>query len=269
MTHATTLHDTISASPQDENTLRLLALKAEGMTGADIERLVREARQLARQQNRQVSWQDLEQLIGQGQPTLTSAERWLRAVHEAGHAVLHHVANFGDAIRLSIEGSTGPAFHLQLNRPMLSQTDYVALLAILLAGRAAEELMLGEITVGSGGSTHSDLARATDIAMQMESTRGFAWHRPLLYRESGKALKVEQEDSAFADRVNHRLERSFEIALYALKENKHMHEVLAEELYQRGVLEGHQVKAIIAEAASVQEEQTDEETKDSEAQPQV
>lgn len=255
MTQASTLHERRSTASQVNTELRMLALKADGLTGADIERLVREARQTARRQNRPVTWQDLDQAMRQETPVRTPVERWLRAVHEAGHAVLNYALAFGDPIRLSIEGGTGAAFYFQRDRPMLYEDDYETRLAIRLAGRAAEKLIFGVISTGSAGAEHSDLGQATELAIGLESILGFSEHKPLLYRTLSNALGVDDEDSAFAARVNQRLERAYEIATYGINLNRPLHQALAEAVYQHGILEGHQVTALIGKVIAEQHQQ--------------
>jgi cell division protease FtsH len=64
--------------------LKTLARKAQGLTGADIERWVREARQKARREGRKLAYGDLESLLAGAKPARSTALRMRIAVHEAG-----------------------------------------------------------------------------------------------------------------------------------------------------------------------------------------
>lgn len=215
---------------------------------------------MARRQQRSMTWQDLDHAICQDRPIRMPAERWLLAVHEAGHAVLQYAMAFGEPLRLSIEGGIGASFHFQLDRPMLYEDDYDIQLAIIMAGRVAEKLILGVISTGSAGAEHSDLGQATALAIRLESSLGFSECKPLLYRTPTSALRVDDEDSAFAERVHQRLVHAAEIATYCMTLYRPLHQALAEAVYQHGILEGHQVTALIAKVTAELSLQRQEET---------
>src|ERR1700754_3910447 len=82
--------------------LRTLARKAQGLTGADIERLVREARQKARRQQRPLSYDDLESLLIGARPERSLLLRLRMAVHEAGHSVSRILLGFGTITEITI-----------------------------------------------------------------------------------------------------------------------------------------------------------------------
>ena len=81
--------------------LRRMARRALGYSGADIERLVREARQKARREQRALTYADLDQLLSASRPTISPQKRRRIAVHEAGHVL---ALGFGPG--LTIEGVT-------------------------------------------------------------------------------------------------------------------------------------------------------------------
>jgi hypothetical protein len=75
------------AAPDLNPALQQLALAAAGKTGADIERLIREARQKARREKRQLTYTDIHEALTAGQTTMPPELVWRIAVHEAGHAL--------------------------------------------------------------------------------------------------------------------------------------------------------------------------------------
>lgn len=75
--------------------LRRLATRAMGLTGADIERIVREARLKARRSKRAIRYEDIEDGIRGHRPPVPHNLRWRYAFHEAGHAVVHYGLDLG------------------------------------------------------------------------------------------------------------------------------------------------------------------------------
>jgi cell division protease FtsH len=71
--------------------LKRLATRAIGLTGADIERIVGQASLKARREKRPLRFEDLEAGVRMDRPAMPYDLRWRFAVHEAGHAIVHHV----------------------------------------------------------------------------------------------------------------------------------------------------------------------------------
>lgn len=175
---------------QDENetaeehvVIRSLALKAVGLTGADIERLIREARQTARRQKRSLVYDDIKARLGAGKPERSDAFRWRRAVHEAGHAVARHHLGLGTVELVTINGASGQSYvdgNIDIDSEDMEDA-LTARIVSMLAGRAAEETLLGKPGLGSGGSEQSDLAKATGIALALETIFGTSTKHPLLH----------------------------------------------------------------------------------------
>lgn len=76
--------------------LQRLALLATGKTGADIERLIREARQRARREQRPITWSDLEAALLSERRQKTPENRYRIAVHEVGHALAYTMLGIGE-----------------------------------------------------------------------------------------------------------------------------------------------------------------------------
>lgn len=140
---------------------------ARDASGADCAKWVRTARRLARKEHRALAVGDLDAVIQKERPLLPESLRWRAAVHEAGHALVAH-EYFPDHIHeVSIQPVKG-AFGATVLRPppLMTLSDLEAQIQYHLAGRVAEMLILGEVSVGAGGSINSDLARATTLAHQ-------------------------------------------------------------------------------------------------------
>jgi cell division protease FtsH len=152
----------------------------QGMAGADLARMVRDAKKLARRADRTVSLDDLMSEL----PPLIPVEgdfRHMVAVHEVGHALVGIAVNIGTFDCLSISKQLNPRFAVQSGgqaqfyMPALRKRDAQRCLdeiCFRLGGIAAERLMFGNHSDGAGIGPTSDLAVATDLALQMETQMG-------------------------------------------------------------------------------------------------
>jgi ATP-dependent Zn protease len=135
---------------------------AFGATGAHVVGWVRAARRTARNARRPMQMSDLVDVIA---PADDRGGKLLErvAIHEAGHAVACHVLGLGNVLSVSIvaQGNSGgmTVSDFDGHVPTLPLLEQVV--QQMLAGRAAEEIVLGQAGTGSGGSASSDLARAT------------------------------------------------------------------------------------------------------------
>lgn len=232
-----------NTSPSDalvHDVLRRLALKANGLTGADIERLVREARQKARREKRTLEWCDLEATLTVAKPEKPESLRWRMALHESGHAVARLVLKLGRVTLVTIDGRDGGGM-VEGDQPAVEEETEEraeALLLVRLAGRAAEQELLGSVTAGSGGTSSSDLAGATELATAMEMSLGFSRNAPLLYRATDDTASLLIYHPDIASRVNARLEAAYAKACDLIRRNREAIETLARELMDHNTLEG-------------------------------
>lgn len=231
--------------------LRILALKARGMSGADIERLIREARQKARRARRQLVFSDVFDLLAAARPERSRALRWCMAVHEAGHAVARLVLDLG---RITSIGIDGPAGGYTQGKTATTETETEAvfngLIAVSLAGRAAEEELLGCVSAGAGGSPDSDMGKATTLALAMETELGFGETWPLLYRHADNQTTLLAYNPLLAEEVNARLEAAYARARDLISRNKDAVRFLANALMRHDTLEGEILVVVLREVRS-------------------
>ncbi|WP_181182127.1 MULTISPECIES: ATP-dependent Zn protease [unclassified Mesorhizobium] len=222
------------------------------MTGADLERAVREARQKARRAGRSLNHSDLEKLLAGARPARSPSMRRRIAVHESGHALARIAWNFGIVTLITIEDRDGMGF-VESHRDhetIDTQEQCFALLQVLLAGHAAETVIYGAALSGSGGSERSDLARATHLAYLTEASIGFGSTTPLLYRDAADMHAALRFDPELAARVNARLEAAHAAACGLVSRNQEALQHLAEALVRHGTLEGAELAAVLAEVRS-------------------
>lgn len=234
-----------------------IAGRLEGHSGADIEKLLRDARRAARKEKRDLQRDDL---VSRLPDRIVFSQEDLRriAVHEAGHAIVQAKVGDGEILRLKIEpelvtqGTKGEVGYLEVRKSALksrTRRDYEAQLTVHLAGLAAEELVFGEIADGGGGSMGSDLASATQIATEMEASLGFGDSLVHLVPNGSKQVReVLLTDHALRRRVEATLDKAYEDARQILEENEPAHQALVDALMQRNELEGRAVLEIISGA---------------------
>jgi cell division protease FtsH len=129
----------------------------------------------------------------------------------------------------------------------MTEARLTAVLIGVLAGRAAEEVMLEAVSVNSGGADHSDLALATRLALDMETVLGLGGRWPLIHRKLGEVAATLAADPELAARINERLERAYEAARTIVREQEAVIDFLAEQLFEAGTLDGPELDAVLTE----------------------
>jgi len=163
--------------------IKVVAARTAGFAGADLANLVNEAALLAaRNDKTAVDMKDFESAIDrlvaglEKKRVMSTKEREIVAYHESGHAIVASVLPGLDPVhKISIVqrgfGALGYTMQLPLeDRYLMTRGDLLSQLAVLLAGRTAEEIALGEISTGA----QNDLQRATDIARAMVTEFGMS-----------------------------------------------------------------------------------------------
>jgi ATP-dependent Zn protease len=226
------------------------ALMAAGSTGADCERFVRGARRLAREAGRSMMVSDLLDEI-RGQDDRSEQELWRIAVHEAGHAVASCTLQPDTltAVTLRSDGNlAGAALSKAAAGAYLASTLNLDLVT-LLAGRAAEEVILGSPSSGSGGTMMSDLAQATTLAATGAAAYGFDGAAGLLWSglpEPHTLQKMLAKDPTLGARAGVALDNAYTQALTLVKERRKVVEALADALLEKRALDGIEVALIVA-----------------------
>ncbi|KQZ87239.1 hypothetical protein ASD64_07315 [Mesorhizobium sp. Root157] len=234
-----------SDAPAIERVLRSLARKAGGMTGADISEVVQNARRMARRQKRAVTYDDIESLLtGTKQPRSMPLLNRM-AVHEAGHAIARLYFQLGPIIEITIEARDGGYVLGAFSQDEQTEELLTVFLIAHLAGRAAEEEILGSATSNSGGSEQSDLALATSLALDMETVLGFSRKWPLLYRKPTSGVAILGTDLELAQRVHARLASAHKAARDIVRKQKTALQFLANILLAEETLEGPDLDAVV------------------------
>ncbi len=252
-----------------------IAQATAGFAGADLANLVNEAALLAARVRRtSVEQGDLNEAIERVVAGLEKKSRVLQpdekkvvAYHEVGHAIVGHLMPGGSKVaKISIvpRGMSALGYTLQLpteERFLNSKEDLEGQIATLLGGRSAEEVVFGAITTGAA----NDLQRATDIAEQMVGTFGMSSTLgPLAYDKQGGSRflggannprrAVSDTTAQAIDReVRSLVDRAHDRALSILHHNRDLLERIAQEILDKEVIEGDELKGLLAESVMPEE----------------
>ena len=163
--------------------LNTVARSTPGFSGADLENLINEAAiRAARESHTKISMNDIEfakdkVIMGSERKSLVinDHERKVTAYHEAGHALVAKLTPGTDPVHKVTIIPRGMALGLTMQIPiedkyMMSRDYLLKTINILLAGRAAEEIIFNERTTGAG----NDLERASEIARKMVTEWGMS-----------------------------------------------------------------------------------------------
>ena len=178
--------------------LEKIAKATAGYSGADLENLMNEAAIYAARQNHiEITRQDIEDanikvMLGVAKPSrvLSEQEKRITAYHEAGHAVAAKVVDKTSIVhKISIvpRGRAG-GFTMYLpeeDKMYMPKAEMLNKIIVLLAGRVAEQLVIGDISTGAS----DDLKRATSLARQMVMQYGMSDAiGPIAYDEGGEVF---------------------------------------------------------------------------------
>ena len=229
---------------QDED-LSLIAKLGVGATGADVTGWIKAARSTARQNNRPMQLQDL---FDQAAPPETRSQQHVRrvAVHEASHAIVSHfLGGVVESVTIvgRVPGEGGSMTSSSSSSDALCREDMLNSVTVLLAGRAGEEVVLGNVSAGAGGGENSDLALATYRLAIMRTSLGLGDH--LLHRASpSSALQLLTLDPTLARTVEEDLQRAYAVATEIIRTNVPLVEAVASALIKHRHLNGAQFFAI-------------------------
>jgi cell division protease FtsH len=185
--------------------LRKLAERTPGFSGADLANLMNEAAIVAARRNKTtIEMVDLydsieKVMLGPERRSfiMNEEERRITAIHETGHAVVAHLQEHTDPVQkisiISRGRAAGYTIKLPLeDRKMRRRMEYAEDIAVMLGGYAAEKVFFGEITTGAS----NDMKHATRIARNMVTQWGMS-------DVLGPRIYGEQEDMIFLGREIH------------------------------------------------------------------
>ncbi len=245
-----------------------LAKSTPGFTGADLENLLNEAALFAARKNKKrVEMEEIKEatfkvVVGPEKKSkvMSDKEKKLTAYHEAGHAIAVKVASTTDKVdRVSIipSGRAGgyTAHKPDEDKSYHTKAQLMEEIIIAMGGRAAEDIVLGEISTGAS----SDLKHANSVARSMIIKFGMSENlgnmvfdendEVFIGRDFGHTRSYSEEVAAIIDKeVKHLIDTAYDRTLSILKEHIGALHKLAEALLEKEKLEGHEFEEIFAGA---------------------
>jgi len=228
--------------------IKEIARRTHGMSGAHLANIANEAAILAVRNNKSIIGKEefnqaVERvMIGLQMKNSTVIEREKRMVayHEAGHALVGRVLKTNIIEKISII-PRGQSMGYVLNysdedRYLVTKQELQEKISVLLGGRAAEEIIFGEITTGAG----DDLSKATEIAQKMICQFGMSslGNRIFKYDE-------RRNNSPLIDReIKKIIDRNYEKAKNIITQNRSYIEQIAQQLILKETLSGTELDAI-------------------------
>ncbi len=247
--------------------LRVVAARTAGFAGADLANLVNEAALLAaRKDKTAVESSDFDEAIDrliaglEKKRVMSKKEREIVAYHESGHAIVATALPGMDPVhKISIVqrgfGALGYTMQLPLeDRYLMQRRDLLQQLAVLLGGRTAEEIALGEISTGA----QNDLQRATDIARSMVTEWGMSDALGAIHFDGAKRsrfldIPMSPERGAYAEdtarlidsEVKRIMTDAHDDARRILTDQRDMLEAVTRRLLIQEVMEGKELREMM------------------------
>lgn len=268
--------------------LDAIALATSGAVGSDLANMINEAAINAVKEGREyVSQKDLFDavevvLVGKEKKDriMSKEERKIVSYHEVGHALISALQKNSEPVqKITIVprtmGALGYVMHVPEEEKYLNtEAELRDMLVSLVGGRAAEEVVFGNVTTGAA----NDIEKATDIARNMVTRYGMSKKFGLVglatvesqYLEGRTALNCSDKTAAEIDaEVVAILKESYEKALELLRENRDVMDKLAEFLIEKETITGKEFMEIYRREKGIpepEEEKKDSDEKDDSAE---
>jgi len=250
--------------------LHLIAARTPGFVGADLANLVNEAALLAARKNKEkVEPADFDEAVDRvigglekKKRAMNPKEKEIIAFHESGHALVAESVQYADPVhKVSIIPRGIAALGYTQQRPtedryLMTRSELLDRLAVFLGGRAAEELVFGEISTGA----QNDLQRATDIAHSMVTEYGMSdrlglvtyerERRPMFLPDTFSAGKTYSEERAaqIDEEISKVIEEAHARVRGILSERRKALDDLAHLLLEKEVVQGEELREMLSKS---------------------
>jgi ATP-dependent Zn protease len=224
-----------------------LAVGTVGSTGADVERLVRIARRRARMFKRPLLLEDLLAVLGEKLAKRDPGCLERIAIHEAGHATAAIALNVSGNVAVSLFalGTSGASTFLEPWAQAVTRDVVERKIAVALAGRAAEEELLGDYTGGAGGPSTSDLALANNLAYWAVARWGLSERDHLRWLDC-PLQQIMSDHPDLAEEARSMLHAAYALACSVIGERKQQVRAIADALLERKALAHADIAALLA-----------------------
>jgi cell division protease FtsH len=248
--------------------LKKIAGRTPGFVGADLANLVNEAALLAARKSKEaVTPAEFDEAIDRvvaglekKKRVMSPKEKEIVAYHESGHAMVAESVQFADPVhKITIipRGVAALGYTQQQpteDRYLMTKSELLDRMAVLLGGRVAEELVFGEISTGA----QNDLQRATDIARSMVTEYGMSdrlglvtyerQRRPMFLPESftpGGKTYSEEKAAEIDEEISRVVEDCHKRVRGILGEKREVLNQLAKLLLEKEIVQGDEMRALM------------------------
>ncbi len=240
----------------DDVSLSDLARQTVGFSGADLSNLLNEAALLAARRDQPVICQpQLEEAIlrvmagpERKSRVITDAEKAIIAYHEVGHAIVMRSMSGADPVRKVTAIARGMALGITVQSPdedryLMRKSELLAKLAGAMGGRAAEEIIFGDITTGAA----QDIEYVTSIARRMVCEFGMSPLGLISLKGDGEGKGIiSAETAARIDReISALVDSAYNTALAILGEKRDKLAQIAEHLIEVETMDGAELDAML------------------------
>jgi cell division protease FtsH len=251
-----------------EVNLDTIAKRTPGFTGADLANVINEAALLAARRSKPaIGMSEIEEAIDRVMAgperksrVMDEREKRMIAYHEAGHALVAHVLPYTDPVHKISVIPRGRALGYTLTLPeqdkfLATREELFDELSMMLGGRVAEELVVGDITTGAA----NDIERATKVARQMVTEYGMSDRLgPLTLGQKQHEIFLGRDIAATPDysdqvafeidsEVRGLIDRAHDQALDILEAHRAKLDQLAQALLDRETIEKDDLVALLAD----------------------
>jgi cell division protease FtsH len=249
-----------------------IAGMTSGMSGADLANLVNEAALLAVRNNKnRVGMAEFEEAVERvvaglekKNRLINTEEKKIVAYHELGHALVALALPGTDPVRkitIVPRGIAALGYTMQVpteDRFLMRRTELLNKIATLLGGRAAEEIVFGDISTGA----HNDLSRATDIARSMVREYGMSQKLGQVYfandrrpqflgaMPEGRTDYSEATAETIDEEVREIIVAQYQVAREILERRRPVLEKAAALLLEKEKIDGEELKRLVEESDS-------------------
>ncbi|HVL81359.1 MAG TPA: ATP-dependent zinc metalloprotease FtsH [Actinomycetota bacterium] len=244
--------------------LEVIARRTPGFTGADLANVVNEAALLtARRKQKQITMSELEESIDRvvagperRSRLITAEEKRIIAYHEAGHALVAYLMPHAHPVHKISIIPRGRALGYTLTLPtedryLVTRSELTDELAVMLGGRAAEEIVFGDVTTGA----QDDINRVTKIARSMVCEYGMSalgpmalgQHQDNVFLGRDIAEHRDYSDSVAAEidiEIRRLVEGAHEQAKDVLRDNRPVLDRLAQRLLENETVDVSELEEI-------------------------
>ena len=252
----------------DEVNFKSLARLTSGFTGADIENLLNEAAILAARENRTlINMKDISEAINKVMAgpakksrVVTESDKRITAYHESGHAIVAKLMKHCDNVHEVSIIPRGQAAGYTITLPdnddnHMTRGKLLDNIAMLLAGRAAEELVIQDISTGAS----NDIQRASGLARKMVTEWGMSEEIGNMYLGASEEVflgrdyqtQLNYSDAVAAkidEEIKKILDAQYQVALDILKNNRPIMDAMVKLLFEKETIYEDEINQLFGES---------------------